>query len=221
VDRIATKVLTVIVAALCAVLLLTAVDPLTAIRELTAQRITWQGLTLRIPDGASYDLQSAQQLASTSNSLFNEPSFNQLMQTTADADCVQIRQASWSTVICVADLGLAIDGSPLNAQQDRNLFEYATAIRDLVLQSNDVIVEELPTVRSNLLSSGTTVSSYIRQFSLAGQVLYGLSLETPAGERQIRAEIRAWGFGPEGGLSLVMLGPDVALLERELQRMGD
>lgn len=186
----------------------------TLLSNLLEQKIEWHGVAIRLKSGESFEAADSGRVSIFIADAFGSPTASDLLRGSEKRACAIITSPDNELLMCEADFPEVATKSPLTIEQDRALFEVTYALSATALSTDKVVVEDLPSVRDSLLESGVVVMTHVRAFRLATVDLYGVYLEKPDPKHAKSVELRAWGIGPLGGVTVYGKFRSVDQLER-------
>lgn len=212
--QLSIKMLKRIFILLGAILILTSLVPLNLLNNLSEQRINWHGVAIRLKTGESFEAADPGSVSIFIADAFGSPTASDLLRWSEKGACAKITSPDNELLMCEANFPEVALKSPLTVEQDRALFEAAYTLSATALSTDKVVVEDLPSVRNSLLESGLVVMTQVRAFRLATIDLYGVYLQKPDHNHEKSVELRAWGIGPLGGVTVYGKFRSVDQLER-------
>lgn len=196
------------------VLTLITLVPTSQVRDVLEPTVDWHGLPIRLRSGESFKAITPASASTFIADAFGSPNESELLPGSGSHACAMITSPDHEVMLCEADFPEVAIKSPLTIEQDRALFEAAYSLSATALSTDEVVVEELPSVQRSLLESGLAVMSHVRAFSLPSCDLYGIYLEKPEAIQKKSVELRAWGIGPRGGVAIFGKFRSIDQLER-------
>jgi hypothetical protein len=182
--------------------------------NLLEKKIDWHGVAVRLKTGESFEAADPGSVSVFIADAFGSPTASDLLRGSEKRACAIITSPDNELLMCEADFPEVATKSPLTIEQDRALFEVTYALSATALSTDKVVVEDVPSVRNSLLESGIVVMTHVRAFKLATVDLYGVYLQKPDHNHEKSVELRAWGIGPLGGVTVYGKFRSVDQLER-------
>jgi hypothetical protein len=196
------------------ILILISLAPQNLWDNLLEKKIDWHGVAVRLKTGESFEAADPGSVSVFIADAFGSPTASDLLRGSEKRACAIITSPDNELLMCEADFPEVATKSPLTIEQDRALFEVTYALSATALSTDKVVVEDVPSVRNSLLESGIVVMTHVRAFKLATVDLYGVYLQKPDHNHEKSVELRAWGIGPLGGVTVYGKFRSVDQLER-------